>query len=126
MPPEPAAAGRQERFQHRLNRRAQHEVGVAHDSRGHLRGAVLPAGALGGDALDELDLAHRAQLLRSPGAVHGVALDEHRLGDVVASRQVLGELVQQETVARPVPEVVVRVADGQTGFQRLFHRQGQP
>ena len=62
----------------------------------------------------------------APGAVHGVALNEHRLGDVVAPGEVPGELVLQVTVAVPISEVVVRVADGHAWLQWLFHCQCQP
>ena len=119
-----SAAGGEMSFQYRGYRRAQHEVGVGNDAGGDHRRAVLPDGALGGDSLDELRLANRTQLLRSPRPVHGTAFDEHRLlnlvAPVVASAQVLSKLVQEIPVAGPVPEVMVGVTDGQSGLQRVF------
>ena len=77
-------------LQHRLNRSAQHEVGIGDDACGDGGGAILPAGALGGDALDELGLAYGLHLLRAVGPIHGAALDEDRLGNVVAPAHVFG------------------------------------
>ena len=93
-------------------------------------GPYCPLVPLGGDSLDELRLANRTQLLGSPRPVHGTAFDEHRLlnfvAPVVASAQVLSKLVEEITVAGPVPEVVVGVTDGQSRFQRVFYVLRKP
>ena len=59
---EAAAAGRDHRFQHLLDRRAERQIGIADDAGADLR---LPVGAARShrrDAVGELDLADRAQL----------------------------------------------------------------
>ena len=103
-------------FQDRLHSVAEHEVGVADDAGGDLGGAVLAAGALGGETLDELDFADAPHFLGSRGAIHRMALDEYGLRDVVSAAEIVGELVEQVAVALAVPEMMVRVADGEVGF----------
>ncbi len=61
---------------------------MADDGLGDAAWAEAAAGAHGGDAVDELDLADRAHLDRAVGAVHGAALDEGGGDDVVAAADV--------------------------------------
>ena len=79
------------------------------------RRAVAAARRHGGDAVDELGLAERAQLRRAVGAVAGRALDEDGALDVVAAAGVGQQLGEQVAVRREVPEVMVRVDDGRSG-----------
>ena len=62
--------------QHLLGAGAERQVDEADDARRHPRRAVAAARRHGGDAVDELGLAERAQLRRTVGAVAGRALDE--------------------------------------------------
>src|SRR5262249_5861936 len=77
------------------------------------------------------DLSRRAQLLGPVGSVHGARLDEHRGADVMAALDVRDELMEQVALVgnacrAPVPEVMMRIANGQFGLVRLLLRQGQP
>ena len=113
-------------LQHGLHGIAEHEVGVADDAGGDFRRSVLAAGALGGQPLHELGFSDATQILGPARAIHGVALDEHGLGHVVPGAQIIGQLIQQIAVALPIPEVVVRVADGEVGFDGLFDNLSEP
>ena len=77
-----------------------------------------PAGVRGDD---ELGLADRAERLGSVRAVARRALDEHRVHDAVSAAGVRFQLLEHVPVAAPVPQVVVRIADGQVRFQDVLH-----
>ena len=105
---------------------AERQVDQADDAGGDARRAVAAARRHGGDAVDELGLAQRAQLGRAVGAVAGRALDEHRALDFVAAAGVGQQVGQQVAVRGEVPEVMVRVDDGQIRLEDLLLRQAQP
>ena len=114
---EAVAAGADVGLQHRLDPAAQRQVGMADDA-GAMPGlAVDAAGAHGGDAVDELGLADRLQLLRPCGAVHRAGLHIDRRDDVVAAVGVGQQLVEQVAPAGPVPQMVVRIDDRQVGLE---------
>jgi len=52
------------------------------------------------------------------------------VGDIVTPAQVLGKLIEEIPVAPsadvPIPEVMVRVTDGQLRFHGVFYRQRRP
>ena len=128
---EAVGAGRLQGLQHGGHAVAQVQVGVAHNGGGRAAGAVEPAGAGRGQALDEFHFAHGAHLLRTVGAVHRARLDEHGGAYVVAALHVGGQLVEQVALVgdargAKVPEMVMGIADGQLRFQRLFLGQRQP
>ena len=121
------AAGRGDvRLQHRAHRLAQPEVGEADDAGADAHLAVDAAGAHGGDAVDELGLAHRLHRLRPRRAVHRPRLHEHGGAHVVAGADVGQHVVEQVAPAGPVPQVVVRVDDELARIQRLLLLRRQP
>ena len=77
------------------------------------------------DALHELGFANHFELVRPVGTVHRRALDEHRLSHIV--RPGVGhELIEQVPVARPIPQVVVRIDDRKPRLERGLVGQRQP
>ena len=79
-------------------------------------------------AVHELDLADRLHLVRSAGAEHRLAFEEHRRDDVVAAAEVGQQLGQEiEAARRRVPEMMVRIDDRQLGLERRLGRPlGEP
>ena len=122
-----AAAGPHVLVQHGLDAVAERQIGEAHDPRGHARRPVEAAVAHRRGAGDELRLAHGAQLGRAARAVPRVALHEDRGDDIVTGSEVGEQLVQQVTVVRPLPQVMVGVDDRQLRLEnRLGLGAGQP
>ncbi len=123
---EARAGGGHVRAQRLLGASADRQIDEADDARRHPRGAIAAARRHGGDAVDELGLAQGAQLRCAVGAIAGRALDEHGRLDLVAAAGV-GEQVGKEVAVRgEIPEVVMRVDDGEIGLQHLLLRQAQP
>jgi hypothetical protein len=118
-------AGRDLRLEHRRDPVAQPEVGGADDTRRHPRLAVPAARAHRRDALHELRLADHLELFRSVGPVHRRALDEHRLAHIVRPG-VSYEILEEVPVARPIPQVVVRVDDWKRWLEGRLVGQRQP
>ncbi len=110
----PPAADGDLRFQHIAHARTERKIGMADDGLGDPAGAVVARRAHRGDAVDELDLAHRRHLGRAVLAVHCLAFEEHGGHDVVSAADI-GEQLGQEVAAamRRIPEVVVRIDDRQ-------------
>src|SRR5439155_1163647 len=106
--PEPAAACRDLRVEHRPHGRTHAKTGRADDSGRDARLAVEPGRAHRRDAVHELGLADRPQGVGAVGLEHRSALDEDRGDDVVPGADVLEDLVEQ--IARrhasgaPIPE----------------------
>ena len=124
---EPSATGPDQRFQHRLDAVAEGEIGEAHNASGDTRRPIEAAGAHRGDASDELGFAHRSQLFRSVGAVHAVAFLEHRGDDVMTGADVGEKVVEQVTMVRPIPQVVMGIDNGEVGIEDGLGRLlGQP
>ena len=122
---EALGAGRDLRLEHRCHAVTEEQVRRPHDAGRHPGLTVLAARAHGGDALHELRLAHDTELFRTVRPIHRGALDEHGLTDVVRVR-VLKQLLQQVAVARAIPQMVVRVDDGQLRLQHCLVGQRQP
>jgi hypothetical protein len=112
--------------QHLLGAGAERQVNQADDAGGDAGRAVAAARRHGGDAADELGLAQRAQLGRAVGPVAGGALDEHRALDLVAAAGVDQQVRQEVAVGGEVPEVMVRIDDGQLRLEDLLLRLPQP
>ncbi len=123
---EPALAHLDVRLKHLCDRFAEREVCVA----GY--GCVdigMHIGARGGffsDCRDELGLAEGLHVLGAVGAVHGRAFEEDGADDVVPGSEVAQQVVEHVVVARSLPEVVVRVADGQVGVDGVFGCELEP
>ena len=131
MPLEPIGAGRLQGVKHPSHVVPEFQVGGPDDGRCGPCLAVHAAGAGGGEALYKLDLAHRFQLLGAGGAVHGAGLEEHRRSHVVARVKVGHQLVQQVPLIGdadhpPVPEVMMRVAEGNLRLDGVLLSKGQP
>jgi hypothetical protein len=128
---QPVGAGGVERLQHRCDPVAEVQVGMADNGGGSPAGAIQATGAGGGQPLDKLDLPHRAQLHWPIRTVHGTRLNKHGRTHVMAAGDVGDQLVQEiplvgEALRAQVPEVMMRIADGQLGLQSRFLGQGQP
>src|SRR5215469_11867675 len=61
-----------------------------------------------------------------PSAVHLAAFKKDRSADIVAAAQILDQVVQQIAVARPVPQMMVRIDDRVFGFECGFLGRGEP
>ena len=114
------------------------EIGEADDGAAAAHALAIQAGlGHGGDALDELGLAHDA-LRRIAFAVHRAALDEHRVHHVVTGaadvlHEIVGEIAQllagigaQFGARPPIPQVVVRIDDRLRRIERFFGRALEP
>jgi hypothetical protein len=123
---EAPASGPDVSLQHLAHAGAEHQVGMADDAGADPGRAVAAGGAHRRDAVGELRLADRTERLRPLGAVHGAALHEDGGDDSVALPQIRQQLRQQVAPAGTVPEVVVRIDDGQVGLQRLLGAAGKP
>ena len=77
--------------------------------------AVDAARAHGGDAVDELGFAHGAHFDRARGARHRTRLHEDGGDDVVAALRIRQQFIEQITPVGPVPQMMVRIDDGQIG-----------
>jgi hypothetical protein len=71
-------------------------------------------------------LADGAHLDGAGGARHGAGLDEHGGQDVVAGVDVGQQLIEQVAPVGPVPQMVVRVDDGQVGLQDRLRAPVEP
>ena len=120
---EPAPTSGSVRCQHLLDAGAERHVDVSDDG-----GNGRAAGAIGGFCLssDELGLPDRPEMFRACRVVVGLALDEHRLGDVVGGRDLRQQFGGQVGAPATVPQVVVRVDDPAVGIDRPLLRPGQP
>ena len=121
---EPALAGLDVGFQHRLDIGPEHEVGEADDGADARRlGRAL--GGLGGHPGDELGLAHRPQGFGSFRAVFGGAIDEHGQLDGMAAARI-GPQIGQQVGRIEVPEVMVRIDHRALGLDGLLDHLGEP
>ena len=125
----PVRAGGLQRLQYRLDPVRQLQIGMADDRRGGPARAIRSAGTRGGQPLDKLDLADRAQLHGSGRPVHRTRFDEDRRANVMAAIDIGDQFVQQialvgDACGAKVPEVMVRIADRDLWLQRGFLGQG--
>src|SRR6516225_926974 len=88
--------------------------------------SVLAAGAHRRRPVDELGFTDRLHLDRAVGAVHRTALDKNGLGDVLAAAGVGEQFVDQKTVPRAVPQMMVGIDDLQPRLEDLLPPQRQP
>src|SRR5205085_4024225 len=82
---EAAATGEDHRLQYLLDLLAEHQIGVSDDAGAHLGLAKGLAGGDRGDAIGELDLAHRLQWRRAAGAIPPQPFEIDRRGDVMTA-----------------------------------------
>ena len=130
-PAKPVGAGSLQRGQDWLDPVSQFQIGVADDRRRGAAWSVKPGRRRRRQSLDKLYLADRAQFRRPLRPIHRPRLYKHGRADVVAAIEVSRELVQQialigDAFEPMVPEVMVRIADRDLRFQRLFAGQRQP
>ena len=123
-------AGRLMRFQHGRDGTSQAKIRVADDSRADPGFAIEARRAHGGDAVDELCLADHPQLGRAGSLVHGPALDKDGGGYVVPAVQIGLDLVHKipvpDAVVTELPQVMVGVADGHLGIDRILDHLRKP
>src|SRR6266566_6674316 len=115
---ESLAAGTHKRSKHRLDAAAQPQIGVPDNTLRDLGLAAVSAGAYRRHPVHEFGFADRAHLDRTRVPVHRVRLHEYRCDNVVASTGISQKVVQHVAPSGPDPEVVMRVYDGQLGFER--------
>ncbi len=118
----PAAASADMRLQHRFDPLAQRQIRVPDDPGGDLWLPVSSAVAHRGDAGHEFRFAHRTHLRGPAGAVHRMALQEHGADDVVPAAQVREQFVQQVTMVGTLPQVMMRINNGQSRIKNRFRR----
>ena len=94
--PPPAAIMR---LQHRLDPRAEHQIGIADDAGADPGLAVGARGRHRRDAIGELDLADRPHLVGAGGAVHRQPFKIDRRDDVVPAAGI-GEQIGQADSGR--------------------------
>ena len=123
---EATARGDDVLFEDAFGAAADAEIDIADDPGAGPCRAVFAALAHRRHTGDKRRLAKRAQFGRPFGAVHLAAFEEHRGADVVAAAQILDQIVQQIAVARPVPQMMVRIDDRAIGFERGFLGGGEP
>ena len=140
--PEPRA-GRHVRLEYTPCPGTEGQVRMAHDRRAGPEIAVDPARRHGGDAIDELGLAHGPEGWLSAAPVHGATLHVDRRDDLVPAGHVRQQFVEEvagreaghglegvgwrrqvgATGARPVPEMVMGINDRQVRIQHGFGRR---
>jgi hypothetical protein len=76
--------------------------------------------------MDKLRLANRFHLRGAVLAIHGPALHKDGRDDVVPAANVLKEFVKEIAVVRAVPQMVMRIANGEIRIEGRFGRQLQP
>ena len=114
------------RLQYRFDRGSQRQIRKAHNSRRDARFAILPARALGRDAIDELGLANRPHRLRAVRAIHRKAFHEHRREHAMPRRRVTDYLIEHVAAARMVPQVMMRIDYRQFRLERSLTDLRQP
>ena len=77
MAPKAVGTGGLHGFQHRPHALAQFQVGVPDNGSGGPGWSMVPCGAIVGDGLDILDLAHGLHLVGAVQSVFAANLDEH-------------------------------------------------
>jgi len=107
-------------LQNALGARAEPQIDKADDAGNAPRRSVFTGRAHRRDPGNELGLAEGLQLFRPVGAVHLAGLLIAGGADVVATADIGEQLREQITVARPVPEMMVRIDDRQRGLDDLL------
>jgi len=123
---EPFAAGTRKCGKHRLGATAQPQISVPDNTGGDLGLAAVSAGAYRRHPVHEFGFADRAHLDRTGVPVHRVRLHKYRRNNVVAGTGISQEVVQHVAISGPDPEVVMRVYDGELGFERRLLVSIQP
>ena len=123
--PEPLGARGDVRFEYCLRTVTQGKVHVSDDARVDLRLAAL-SNVFVGNTLDEYRFAQGPHLDGAISPVLRRALQEHRLDDVVSGAKVSEQVRQEIAVLRTLPQVVMRVAYGQVGVNRVLGGLGKP
>ena len=116
--PEAAGACGHMGFQHFLDLVAKGQVGRTDDAGARAGGGFAPFG-FARDAGDEFGFADTAQRFRPAGAITVAALDEYGGGDAMAGIRIAQQLIEQIPAAA-FPEVVMRIDDGEIGFEDLL------
>ena len=129
-PAKPAAACRNMRIQDIGRRVSNPQIDRADDPGGDPGLAVIPRRAHGGDAVHEFGLADASEWFGSVRLEHRPAFDEYSRDDVVPTRDIIEDLIQQiallHRAAPEIPEMMMRIADGKVGLERLLLHFTQP
>src|ERR1700746_1471208 len=110
---EAAAGYRDMLLENALGAAANPQIDIADDAGDAARGPVLARRTHRRDAVDELGLTDRLLLLRAIGPVHFAAFFETGRDDIVTAANVFQQILEQVTVTRPVPQVMVRIDNWQ-------------
>ncbi len=115
------------RLQHRIDIGAEQKIGEADDAGADARRPVAVARRHRRDAVDELGLADGREFRVAVGAIHRVALQEHRGADIMAAAvDVALDLVEQIARAAAIPQMMMRIDDRHRRIDRFLLVQRQP
>ncbi|MCY4396297.1 MAG: hypothetical protein OXC10_14305 [Rhodospirillaceae bacterium] len=109
-----------------MDLRAQTQIRKAHDSGRYLRGDTGRTGGALCLLHRESGLADRAHSLGPVGKVSGTALYEYGGNDIVSALQIRSEILDEVRIVRPVPQVVMRIADRAVRLEGRLARKAQP
>src|SRR6516165_11717003 len=123
---EASARGDDVLLENALGAAADAEIDIADDPGAGPCRAVFAALAHRRHTGDKGGLTERSQFRRPLGAVHLAAFEKHRSADIVAAAQILDQVVQQITVARPIPQMMVRIDDRAVGFEGRLLSRSEP
>ena len=118
------------RFQHRGYGVAQCEVNLTDNCRRDTRLTISTRGAHRRDAVDEFGLPDYPHGLGAISLVHGATLYENSRYDVVPTVHVdqdfIEEVARLDQIGTVIPQVMMRIADGQIRFKGALLRKGKP
>ena len=124
--PKPLAGNRDHRLEHRDDAIAKRKVSPADDGLANARWSEQSRCAKRGGSIGEIDLAHVRHFTRTLLAQHRAALHEDGGDDGVAASNVIDVVMGHVAMIRTIPQMVVRIDDGQRGFDGVFASQGKP
>src|SRR6266568_7995295 len=104
---EAAAAGANMRLEHGLDAVTERQVCIADNSLRNASRPVIAAVTHGRDAGSELCFSHRPHFHGPCFAPHCIAFQEYGGHDVVARLKIRGDFVDQITVVRVIPQVLM-------------------
>ena len=126
IPRKPAVGNGQMLFQNALHPVAETKIDISDDRLADAGCAISAAPAHRGNSTGKLGLAERFQILLAFRAVHGAALDEDASNDIVTGLKIRQHLVQQIARLRCIPEVMMRIDDGELRIERRLHMLVEP
>ena len=115
-----AISGRDLGLQHARDPVTQSQIGMTDDGAAQPGRTVLAAGAHRRRPIDELGFTDEFHLDRPVDAVHRATFDKNGLADVVPAAGIGEQFVDQKTVPRAVPQMMVGIDDLQPRLDDLL------